>query len=197
MKPHDKIQQVLRDIVRKKDVFLRLVSKAVPQVTVTTENPPLNCLKCASFCCKLAGYVEVRRRRHPPPRRPSRPHRARVRGKAHRREDEEGREADQVRLRHLPVPRSRPQMHGLFGAPDATAANMCAGTSTTPRSTTSPISTRRRSEPSARPKPRSTPTKKPNASETVKSGGANARGGEGCATSCRTIEPKQLTGFDT
>ena len=62
MTPHDKIQQVLRDIVRKKDVFLRLVSNAVPQVTVTTENPPLNCLKCASFCCKLAGYVEVRRR---------------------------------------------------------------------------------------------------------------------------------------
>jgi Fe-S-cluster containining protein len=27
----------------------------------TTENPPLSCLKCASFCCKLAGYVEVRR----------------------------------------------------------------------------------------------------------------------------------------
>jgi hypothetical protein len=28
---------------------------------VTTEHPPLNCLKCSSFCCKLAGYVEVRR----------------------------------------------------------------------------------------------------------------------------------------
>ncbi len=28
---------------------------------MTTENPPLNCLKCTSFCCKLAGYVEVRR----------------------------------------------------------------------------------------------------------------------------------------
>jgi len=28
---------------------------------VTTENPPLSCMKCASFCCKLAGYVEVRR----------------------------------------------------------------------------------------------------------------------------------------
>jgi len=25
------------------------------------EHPPLSCLKCASFCCKLAGYVEVRR----------------------------------------------------------------------------------------------------------------------------------------
>jgi hypothetical protein len=61
MKPLDKIQKVLDDIVRKKDVFLKLVSRAVPQVTVTTENPPLNCMKCASFCCKLAGYVEVRR----------------------------------------------------------------------------------------------------------------------------------------
>jgi Fe-S-cluster containining protein len=26
-----------------------------------TENPPLSCLNCAAFCCKLAGYVEVRR----------------------------------------------------------------------------------------------------------------------------------------
>ncbi|HUK58685.1 MAG TPA: YkgJ family cysteine cluster protein [Stellaceae bacterium] len=26
-----------------------------------TENPPLSCMKCASFCCKLAGYVEVSR----------------------------------------------------------------------------------------------------------------------------------------
>jgi Fe-S-cluster containining protein len=25
------------------------------------EHPALNCLNCASFCCKLAGYVEVRR----------------------------------------------------------------------------------------------------------------------------------------
>ena len=25
------------------------------------EHPPLSCLKCASFCCKVAGYVEVRR----------------------------------------------------------------------------------------------------------------------------------------
>jgi Fe-S-cluster containining protein len=58
MKP---LAKVLDDIARHKDVFLSLVRRALPQVTVTTENPPLNCLKCASFCCKLAGYVEVRR----------------------------------------------------------------------------------------------------------------------------------------
>ena len=58
MKP---LAKVLDDIVQHKDVFLSLVRRALPQVTVTTENPPLNCLKCASFCCKLAGYVEVRR----------------------------------------------------------------------------------------------------------------------------------------
>ena len=54
--------KLVDDIVRRKDVFLALLRQAVPKVTVTTtENPPLNCLKCASFCCKLAGYVEVRR----------------------------------------------------------------------------------------------------------------------------------------
>ena len=58
MKP---LTKVLNDIRRHKDVFLNLVRRAVPKVTVTTENPPLNCLKCASFCCKVAGYVEVRR----------------------------------------------------------------------------------------------------------------------------------------
>jgi len=26
-----------------------------------SESPPLSCLKCPSLCCKLAGYVEVRR----------------------------------------------------------------------------------------------------------------------------------------
>jgi Fe-S-cluster containining protein len=57
MKPLDK---VLNDIRRHKDVFLKLVRRAVPQVTVSTENPPLNCLKCSSFCCTLAGYVEAR-----------------------------------------------------------------------------------------------------------------------------------------
>jgi uncharacterized protein len=58
MKP---LAKVLDDIERRKDVFLTLLRRAVPKVTVTTENPPLSCLKCASFCCKLAGYVEVRR----------------------------------------------------------------------------------------------------------------------------------------
>jgi len=58
MKP---LAKVLGDIERHKDVFLSLLRRAVPKVTVTTENPPLNCLKCASFCCKLAGYVEVHR----------------------------------------------------------------------------------------------------------------------------------------
>jgi Fe-S-cluster containining protein len=58
MKP---LAKVLHDIGRHKDVFLALLRRAVPKVTVTTENPPLNCLKCASFCCKVAGYVEVRR----------------------------------------------------------------------------------------------------------------------------------------
>ena len=58
MKPSAK---VLDDIARHKDVFLALLRRAMPQVTVTTENPPLNCLKCSSFCCKLAGYVEVSR----------------------------------------------------------------------------------------------------------------------------------------
>jgi hypothetical protein len=57
MKP---LAKVLDDIRRNKDVFLSLVRRALPQVTVTTENPPLNCLKCASFCCKVAGYVEAR-----------------------------------------------------------------------------------------------------------------------------------------
>jgi len=28
---------------------------------MATEHPPLSCLNCSSFCCKLAGYVEVRR----------------------------------------------------------------------------------------------------------------------------------------
>jgi len=58
------LPKVFRDIVRRKDVFLERLRRAIPQVTVTakakTENPPLSCLKCASFCCKLAGYVEVR-----------------------------------------------------------------------------------------------------------------------------------------
>jgi Fe-S-cluster containining protein len=58
MKP---LAKVLGDIGRRKDVFLALLRQALPQVTVTTENPPLSCLKCASFCCKVAGYVEVRR----------------------------------------------------------------------------------------------------------------------------------------
>jgi len=62
MKP---LPKVLRDIVRRKDVLLEALRRAMPQVTVTaeskTENPPLSCLKCASFCCKLAGYVEVHR----------------------------------------------------------------------------------------------------------------------------------------
>lgn len=58
MKP---LAKVLGDIERRKDVFLGLLRRALPKVTVTTENPPLSCLKCASFCCKLAGYVEVRR----------------------------------------------------------------------------------------------------------------------------------------
>ena len=58
MKP---LAKVLDDIGRRKDVFLALLRQALPQVTVTTENPPLSCLKCASFCCKVAGYVEVRR----------------------------------------------------------------------------------------------------------------------------------------
>ena len=58
MKP---LAQVLDDIERHKDVFLGLLRRALPKVTVATENPPLSCLKCASFCCKLAGYVEVRR----------------------------------------------------------------------------------------------------------------------------------------
>ena len=43
-----------------RDVILELVPFASVKVPVTTENPPLSCLKCASFCCKLAGYVEVR-----------------------------------------------------------------------------------------------------------------------------------------
>ena len=62
MKP---LPKVLRDILRRKDVLLEALRRAMPQVTVTaeskTENPPLSCLKCASFCCKLAGYVEVHR----------------------------------------------------------------------------------------------------------------------------------------
>jgi Fe-S-cluster containining protein len=58
MKP---LAKVLHDIGLHKDVFLKLLRRAVPRVTVTTENPPLNCLKCASFCCKVAGYVEVHR----------------------------------------------------------------------------------------------------------------------------------------
>jgi Fe-S-cluster containining protein len=62
MKP---LPKVLRDIVRRKDVLLAALRRVMPQVTVSTEskteNPPLNCLKCASFCCKLAGYVEVHR----------------------------------------------------------------------------------------------------------------------------------------
>jgi hypothetical protein len=43
------------------DVIVELIPFASVKVPVTTENPSLNCLKCASFCCKLAGYVEVRR----------------------------------------------------------------------------------------------------------------------------------------
>ncbi len=43
------------------DVILELIPLASVKLPVTTENPPLSCLKCASFCCKLAGYVEVRR----------------------------------------------------------------------------------------------------------------------------------------
>jgi hypothetical protein len=62
MKP---LPKVFRDIVRRKDVFLAALHRAMPQVTVSTEskteNPPLSCLKCASFCCKLAGYVEAHR----------------------------------------------------------------------------------------------------------------------------------------
>lgn len=27
-----------------------------------SDHPPLDCLKCRSFCCKMAGYVHVRRR---------------------------------------------------------------------------------------------------------------------------------------
>jgi Fe-S-cluster containining protein len=49
------------DTTTRQEVFLALLRRALPQVTVTTENPPLNCMKCASFCCKVAGYVEVRR----------------------------------------------------------------------------------------------------------------------------------------
>ncbi len=45
----------------KGDVIVELIPFANVKVPVTTENPPLNCLKCTSFCCKLAGYVEVRR----------------------------------------------------------------------------------------------------------------------------------------
>jgi Fe-S-cluster containining protein len=60
MKLSDKL---VDDILRRKDVFLAALKRAMPQVTVTTtENPPLNCLKCSSFCCRLAGYVEVRRK---------------------------------------------------------------------------------------------------------------------------------------
>jgi Fe-S-cluster containining protein len=58
MKPAAK---VIDDILRRQDVLLAAIRKAMPEATVTTENPPLNCLKCASFCCKVAGYVEVRR----------------------------------------------------------------------------------------------------------------------------------------
>jgi Fe-S-cluster containining protein len=43
------------------DVILELIPIASVKLPVTTENPPLSCMKCASFCCKLAGYVEVRR----------------------------------------------------------------------------------------------------------------------------------------
>jgi Fe-S-cluster containining protein len=46
---------------RRNDVGVELIPFASVKVPVTTENPPLSCLKCASFCCKLAGYVEVRR----------------------------------------------------------------------------------------------------------------------------------------
>lgn len=49
------------DIERRDDVMVELIPFASVKVPVTTEHPPLNCLKCASFCCKLAGYVEVRR----------------------------------------------------------------------------------------------------------------------------------------
>jgi Fe-S-cluster containining protein len=31
------------------------------QAMAETEHAPLNCLKCVSFCCKVAGYVETRR----------------------------------------------------------------------------------------------------------------------------------------
>lgn len=58
MKP---LAKVLGDIERRADVFLAKIRRALPKVTVATENPPLSCLKCASFCCKLAGYVEVSR----------------------------------------------------------------------------------------------------------------------------------------
>jgi len=58
MKPPAK---VVDDILRRKDVLLAAIREAMPEATVTTENPPLNCLKCTSFCCKLAGYVEVSR----------------------------------------------------------------------------------------------------------------------------------------
>jgi len=51
----------LDDILRRPDVLLDMVRQAMPEATVATENPPLSCLKCASFCCKVAGYVEVRR----------------------------------------------------------------------------------------------------------------------------------------
>ena len=46
---------------RGSDVILELTPVASAKLPVTTENPPLSCLKCASFCCKLAGYVEVSR----------------------------------------------------------------------------------------------------------------------------------------
>lgn len=49
------------DTGRRSDVILELVPLASVKLPVTTENPPLSCLKCASFCCKVAGYVEVRR----------------------------------------------------------------------------------------------------------------------------------------
>ena len=38
MKPLDKIQKVLDDIVRKKDVFLKLVSRAVPPLRASKPN---------------------------------------------------------------------------------------------------------------------------------------------------------------
>ncbi len=43
------------------DIVVELIPYSSVKVPVTTEHPPLNCLKCSSFCCKLAGYVEVRR----------------------------------------------------------------------------------------------------------------------------------------